>query len=74
MPAIRVTFFKQSDFNFTDLKLIVESYFSLNNYYIQARAIHLTESNTVSDKINKARLLAVNIETNRNISVNYTVT
>ena len=46
-------FFRQSDFDFVDLGLIVGSYFFLNNYYIQARAIYLVEGSTVLDKIDR---------------------
>ncbi len=67
-------FFRQSDFDFVDLELIVGSYSFSSSYYIQARAIYFAEGNTVSDKIkDRARLLAVNIRTDRNASVDYTV-
>ncbi len=74
MPVVRVTLFKYSDFDFIDLGLTVGSYSFFSNYYIQARAIYLAKDSTVSNKIkNRARLLAVDIEINRNTSVNYTL-
>ena len=74
MPAVRVTFFRQFDFDLADLGLTVGSYSSPNSCYIQARAIYLAESSTVSDKIeDRARLLTINTGTDRSASVDYTV-
>ena len=71
---MRVTLFRQSDFNLTNLELTVKNYSSPNNYYIQARAIYLTKGSTISDKIkDRARSLAINTRTNRNTSVNYII-
>ncbi len=73
MSVIRVILFKQSNFNLANLGLTVGSYSSLSNYYIQAWAIHLTEGNTVSDKIDRTRLLVINTGTDRSASVDYTI-
>ncbi len=75
MPEVRVTLFRQSNFDFADLGLIIRSYSSSpSSCYIQARVIHLTESSTVSDKVkNRTRSLTVNIGIDRNTSVDYTV-
>ncbi len=74
MSVIRITLFRQSDFNLTDLRLTVGSYSSPSSYYIQAQAIHLTKGSTVSDKIkDRARSLTIDIGTDRNTSVNYTM-
>ncbi len=71
---MRVILFRQSDFDLADLGLIIGSYSSPNSCYIQARAIHLAENNTISDKIeDRARLLIVNTEIDRNASVDYTI-
>ena len=72
---MRVILFRQSDFDLADLGLIIGSYSSSSSCYIQARAIYLAEGSTVSDKMkDRARLLVVNIKTDRSASVNYTVT